>query len=267
MEFHPFRQTHDRLALEKEGVRVRETDLGEWIIQLAGETPSHIIAPAVHHDRHSILEVFERVAGAHGVAPEPAALNAFARQRLRAEFLAADVGISGVNLAVADSGSLVLVTNEGNGRLTTSLPRTHIALLGTERLVRTWAELDLFLALLVRSATGQRLTSYTNVITGPRRAGEPDGPDELHVVIVDAGRTALLGGPHEEALACLRCGACLNVCPVYRQTGGHAYGWTYPGPIGAILTPLLAGDRPGADELPSASTLCGACMDACPVEI
>lgn len=254
-------------ALRAAGCRVTETDLGEWIVQLAGEAPSHIIAPAVHHDRHSILEVFERIAGARGVAAEPEALNAFAKARLRSEFLQADVGVTGVNLAVASSGSLVLVTNEGNGRMVTSLPPVHVAVLGTERLVRNWAELDLFLALLTRSATGQRLTSYTNVITGPRRPGEPDGPAELHVVILDGGRTDLLGGRHEEVLGCLRCGACLNVCPVYRQTGGHAYGWTYPGPIGAVLTPLLAGHLDGADELPNASTLCGACMDACPVEI
>ncbi|QXC62883.1 LUD domain-containing protein [Aquihabitans sp. G128] len=254
-------------ALEAAGATVVETDLGEWIIQLADQTPSHIIAPAVHHDRHSILEVFERVAGAHGVAAEPTALNAFARTRLRQEFLAAEVGISGVNFAAVDTGSLVLVTNEGNGRLTTSLPPVHVAVLGMERLVRSWAELDLFLTLLTRSATGQRLTSYTNAITGPRRAGEPDGPQELHVVVVDNGRSALLGTEQEEMLGCLRCGACLNVCPVYRQTGGHAYGWVYPGPMGAVLTALLAHGEPGAAELPGASTLCGACMDACPVEI
>lgn len=254
-------------ALEAAGSHVVETDLGEWIIQLADQTPSHIIAPAVHHDRHSILEVFERVAGAHDVAAEPTALNAFARARLREEFLAAEVGISGVNFAVADTGSLVLVTNEGNGRLVTSLPPVHVAVLGMERLVRTWSELDLLLALLTRSATGQRLTSYTNAISGPRRTGEPDGPDELHVVVIDNGRSALLGSEHEEMLGCLRCGACLNVCPVYRQTGGHAYGWVYPGPMGAVLTPLLAHGDPHAAELPAASTLCGACMDACPVEI
>jgi L-lactate dehydrogenase complex protein LldF len=253
-------------ALEATGAHVVETDLGEWIIQLARETPSHIIAPAVHHDRHTILEVFERVAGAHGVAAEPAALNAFARERLRTEFLAAEVGITGVNFAVADTGSLVLVTNEGNGRMVTSLPPVHVAVLGVERLVRNWAELDLFLGLLTRSATGQRLTSYTSILSGPRRPGEPDGPDELHLVIVDNGRTDLRGGRYEEMLGCLRCGACLNVCPVYRQTGGHAYGWVYPGPMGAVLTPLLAGGAHAA-ELPKASTLCGACMDACPVEI
>ncbi|MCU1452182.1 MAG: amino acid dehydrogenase, partial [Acidimicrobiales bacterium] len=265
-------------ALEARGCRVVETDLGEWIIQLAGETPSHIIAPALHHDRHSILEVFERVAQAHGVAAEPAALNAFARERLRAEFLAAEVGVTGVNFAVAETGSLVLVTNEGNGRLTTSLPRMHVAVLGMERLVRTWAELDLMLCLLTRSATGQPLTSYTSVVTGPRRPGEPDGPDELHLVIVDNGRSDLLGSDLHEMLACVRCGACLNVCPVYRQTGGHAYGWVYPGPMGAVLTPVLAAvhapPSPATDtatghaaEVADASTLCGACMQACPVEI
>lgn len=254
-------------ALEAAGSRVVETDLGEWIIQLAGETPSHIIAPALHHDRHSILEVFEQRAAAVGVEPEPEALNRFARAELRREFLAADVGVTGVNFGVAESGSLVLVTNEGNGRLVSSVPRTHVAVMGMERVVRTWDELDLFLTLLTRSATGQALTSYTNIISGPRRPGEADGPDELHLVILDNGRSDLLATEFHEMLACIRCGACLNVCPVYRQTGGHAYGWVYSGPMGAVLTPLLAGDQPEAAEVANASTLCGACMQACPVEI
>jgi L-lactate dehydrogenase complex protein LldF len=254
-------------ALEAAGCEVVETDLGEWIIQLAGETPSHIIAPAVHHDRHSILDVFEREAGATGIDSEPTVLNAFARTRLREKFLAADVGISGVNFGVAESGSIVLVTNEGNGRLCTSLPRTHIAVMGMERVVADWHQLDLMLTLLPRSATGQRLTSYTNVITGPRRAGEADGPTEIHLVILDNGRSDILASEYHEMLACIRCGACLNACPVYRQTGGHAYGWVYPGPMGAVLTPLLAAAQPGAGDLANASTLCGACMDACPVGI
>ncbi len=254
-------------ALEAAGARVVETDLGEWIIQLAGETPSHIIAPALHHDRHSILDVFEQRAAAVGVEPEPEALNRFARSELRREFLAADVGITGVNFGVAESGSLVIVTNEGNGRLVSTLPRTHIAVMGMERVVRTWDEVDLFLTLLTRSATGQALTSYTNIISGPRRAGEADGPDELHLVILDNGRSDLLATEFHEMLACIRCGACLNVCPVYRQTGGHAYGWVYSGPMGAVLTPLLSSGQPEAAEVADASTLCGACMQACPVEI
>ncbi len=254
-------------ALEAAGCTVVETDLGEWIIQLAEETPSHIIAPALHRDRYSITEVFEQRAGAVGLRPEPRDLNAFARDALRREFLRADVGITGVNFGVAESGSLVLVTNEGNGRMVSALPRVHVAVMGMERLVETWDQLDLMLALLTRSATGQRLTSYTSITTGPRRPDEADGPDELHVVILDNGRSELLGTEYHEMLACIRCGACLNVCPVYRQTGGHAYGWVYSGPMGAVLTPLLAAGHPEAAELAGASTLCGACMDACPVQI
>ena len=255
-------------ALAAAGCRVVETDLGEWIIQLARETPSHIIAPALHHDRHSVLDVFRREAGAPlDLTTVPEELNRFARARLRQEFLAADLGVSGVNLAVAETGSLVLVTNEGNGRMVTSLPRVHVAVMGMERIVRTWDELDLVLQLLPRSATGQRLSSYTSIITGPRREGEADGPDEVHLVVLDNGRADLLGSEFHEMLACIRCGACLNVCPVYRQTGGHAYGWVYSGPMGAVLTPLLAAKYPEAAEVSNASTLCGACMDACPVQI
>jgi L-lactate dehydrogenase complex protein LldF len=256
-------------ALEAAGKEVVETDLGEWIIQLAGETPSHIIAPALHRDRHQIRELFVDTAAAPpDLGTEPAELVRFARGRLREVFLAAEVGITGANIAVAETGSIVLVTNEGNGRLVTALPRVHVAVLGMERLAADWPQADLLLALLARSATGQRLSSYTNVVTGTRAAGEADGPDELHVVILDNGRSDLLAGEHHEMLGCIRCGACLNVCPVYRQTGGHAYGWVYPGPMGAVLTPLLAGEEhPEAAEVAGASTLCGACMDACPVQI
>jgi L-lactate dehydrogenase complex protein LldF len=247
---------------------VVETDLGEWIIQLAGETPSHIIAPALHKDRHQIRDLFvDTVAAPQTLDTEPTELVRFARRRLREVFLAADVGITGANIAVADTGSIVLVTNEGNGRLVTALPRVHVVVLGMERLASDWAQADLLLALLARSATGQRLSSYTSIVTGARGPGEIDGPDELHVVILDNGRSDLLAGEHHEMLGCIRCGACLNVCPVYRQTGGHAYGWVYPGPMGAVLTPLLAGDQPEAAEVANASTLCGACMDACPVQI
>jgi L-lactate dehydrogenase complex protein LldF len=255
-------------ALEAVGCRVVETDLGEWIVQLAEQTPSHIIAPALHHDRHSIVGVFRAAAGAPPDLPtEPTMLNAFARERLRQEFLVADLGITGANFGVAESGSVVLVTNEGNARMVTSLPRVHVAIMGMERVVSTWDQLDLFLQLLTRSATGQALSSYTSVVTGPRRPGEDEGPEEFHLVILDNGRSGILGGEFHEMLACIRCGACLNVCPVYRQVGGHAYGWVYSGPMGAVLTPLLAADQPEAAEVANASSLCGACMDACPVQI
>jgi L-lactate dehydrogenase complex protein LldF len=251
-------------ALEEAGLEVVETDLGEWIIQLAGEPPSHIIVPAVHKSRGQIADLFRRHGG-ESLSDDPATLTAFARGRLREVFLAADVGITGSNFAVAESGTLCLVTNEGNGRMVTSLPRVHIAVMGMERVVETWDDLDLMMSLLPRSATGQALTTYTSMITGPRRAGEADGPDELHVVILDNGRSAILGGPYGEILQCIRCGACLNVCPVYRQVGGHAYAATYTGPIGAALSPLLQGGV--ACELRLASSLCGACYEACPVMI
>jgi len=251
--------------LEGLGIEVIETDLGEWIIQLARETPSHILAPAIHKNRRQIAEVLSRVAGGD-LSEIPSELTAFARQKLRGEFLDADMGISGVNFGVAASGSLVLVTNEGNGRLVTSMPKVHVAVMGMERLVADFAELDVMLALLARSATGQALSVYTSIITGPRRPGEADGPDELHVVILDNGRSSVLGTEFQEILHCIRCGACLNVCPVYRQVGGHAYGWVYSGPIGAVLTPLLVRSQ-AAKELSGASSLCGACWKACPVGI
>jgi len=253
-------------ALAGAGCEVVETDLGEWIIQLAGETPSHIIIPALHRDRHTIREVLVDEAGADPdrLAADPEAIAAFARGALRPRFLDADVGVTGANFAVAETGSVVLVTNEGNARLATALPPVQVVVLGMERLVADWAQLDLMLNLLARSASGQPLSSYTSITTGPRRPGEADGPDELHVVILDNGRSDLLAGEYHEMLGCIRCGACLNVCPVFRQTGGHAYGWVYSGPMGAVLSPLLTH---GADDLSGASTLCGACMDACPVQI
>jgi L-lactate dehydrogenase complex protein LldF len=255
--------------LEAAGAEVVETDLGEWIIQLADETPSHIIAPALHRDRHQIHDLFVDTAGARPeMGTDPTELVRFARHQLREVFLAAEVGITGANIGVADTGSIVLVTNEGNEGLVTALSRVHVVVLGMERLVAGWDQADLLLALLARSATGQRLSAYTHVVTGVRGESERDGPDELHVVILDNGRSEMLAGEHHEMLACIRCGACLNVCPVYRQVGGHAYGWVYPGPMGSVLTPLLAGhDHPEAAEVAGASTLCGACMDACPVEI
>lgn len=254
-------------ALEGAGAHVVETDLGEWIVQLAEEPPSHIIAPALHHDRHTIKALFEARGGAVDVEAEPAALAAHARARLREEFLAAEVGITGANFGVAETGSVVLVTNEGNGRLVTSLPPVHVVVMGMERLVADWDQLDLMLGVLTRAATGQAVTSYVSITGGPRPASEEAGGAELHVVIVDNGRSALLGGEAHEMLACIRCGACLNVCPVFRQVGGHAYGSTYPGPMGAVLTPLLDAATPGAAALPDASSLCGACNEVCPVGI
>ena len=252
-------------ALEAAGVRPVETDLGEYILQLAGEHPVHILAPAIEKTKEQVADLLTRVDG-QPVQPELEELTRAARRQLRETFHAADVGITGANFGVCDTGSIVLVTNEGNGRLVSTLPRVHIALMGMERLVASLADLAVLLRLLARSATGQRLSTYTTLITGPRREGEDDGPDELHVVILDNGRSKLVGGRYREMLACIRCGACLNVCPVYRKTGGAAYGPVYSGPMGAVLVPLLAGLERGAD-LPHASSLCGACTEACPVKI
>jgi len=252
-------------ALEAEGIRPVETDLGEYILQLAGEHPVHIIAPAIEKTKEDVAELFSRVEGAP-VEAELEALTQAARRQLREVFLTADVGITGGNFAVAETGSIVLVTNEGNGRLTSSLPRVHIAITGMERLVPTLADLAVLLRLLGRSGTGQKLTVYTTLCTGPRREGEADGPDEFHVVILDNGRSNLLGTHYQEMLNCIRCGACLNVCPVYRKTAGEAYGPVYSGPMGAVLVPLLVGlDR--APSLPHASSLCGHCSAVCPVKI
>jgi L-lactate dehydrogenase complex protein LldF len=259
-------EIHLNDALEAQGIEVVETDLGEFIIQLAHETPSHIIVPAIHRSRFDVAELFSAEAG-YPIAPVVEDEAAYARQRLRDAFLAADVGITGVNFAVAETGSICLVENEGNGRMCSSLPRVHIAVMGMERIVRDWDELDVMLSLLARSATGQALSVYTNIISGPRREGELDGPDELYVVVLDNGRSNLIGTEYEDTLACIRCGACLNVCPVYRHIGGHAYRSVYSGPIGAVLSPLLSPHDEAAADLPFASTLCGACTDVCPVRI
>ncbi len=253
-------------VLARSGADVVETDLGEFIQQLAGEPPSHIVAPAMHKDRFEVAELLTADRGAP-VSPEIEAEASYARKRLRQAFLDAGLGITGVNFAVAASGSICLVENEGNGRMCSSLPPTHIALMGLERIVADFAELDVMLNLLARSATGQPLTVYTNIITGPRRAGESDGPEELHVVVVDGGRSDIVGTRFSPALHCIRCGACLNVCPVYRQVGGHTYESVYSGPIGAVLTPLLRPADPAARELSEASSLCGACTEICPVRI
>ena len=259
-------EIHLNGVLEQAGANVVETDLGEFIQQLAGEPPSHIVAPAMHKDRFEVADLLTADRGAP-VSPEIEAEAAYARKRLRKAFLDAGVGITGVNFAVAATGSICLVENEGNGRMCSSLPPTHIALMGLERIVAGFDELDVMLNLLARSATGQALTVYTNIITGPRRPGEADGPEELHVVVLDGGRSAVVGTRFSSALHCIRCGACLNVCPVYRQVGGHTYDSVYSGPIGAVLTPLLNPESPPARELAEASSLCGACTEICPVRI
>jgi L-lactate dehydrogenase complex protein LldF len=252
-------------ALEAAGVRAVETDLGEYLLQLAGEHPVHIIAPALEKTAADAAELLSRVEG-KPLPVDHELLLQTARRQLRETFLAADVGITGANFGVAETGSVVLVTNEGNGRLVSALPRVHVAIMGMERLVADLPDLSVVLRLLARSGTGQKLSAYTTVLTGPRREGEQDGPEEVHVVILDNGRSNLLGTRYREMLACIRCGACLNVCPIYRKTGGAAYGPVYSGPMGAVLVPLLVGLEQ-ASSLPHASSLCGACSDACPVKI
>jgi len=247
--------------LERHGISVVDTDLGERIVQLGGEAPSHIIMPAIHRTRGDIGALFERELGSAPGDTDPARLTDAARRDLRARFLAADAAITGANFAVAESGSLVIVTNEGNADLGMALAPLHIACLGIEKVVPGLAELAVFLRLLARSATGQPISAYTSLVTGPRPGAE------LHVILVDNGRTRLLADPrHRSALACIRCGACLNTCPVYRRAGGHAYGWAVPGPIGAVLAPALT-DADELRRLPFASTLCGSCSAVCPVRI
>jgi L-lactate dehydrogenase complex protein LldF len=252
-------------ALEAKGMQVVETDLGEYIVQLAGGHPEHIIVPAIRQKAPEVAKLFEQVEGVP-VSPELQELGRVARRQLAEVFQTADIGVTGANFAVSETGSICLVTNEGNAGLLTSLPRVHVALLGLERLVPTLDELSVLLQLLARSATGQRLTSYTRLVSGPAGRGETDGPEEFHVVVIDNGRSRLRETRYREMLACIRCGACINVCPVYRKSGGAAYGPVYSGPMGAILVPLLTGlER--APDLPHASSLCGACTDVCPVKI
>ena len=252
-------------ALQDAGMDVVETDLGEYIIQLAGEPPSHIIAPAVHKTRAQISELFEQHHGRPRLDTVPELVNE-ARQMLRGKFFAADVGITGGNFLVAETGSSIIVTNEGNGDLTQTLARVHIVTSGIERVVPTLDDAALFLRLLARSATGQDTECYTTLSSGPRRPDDLDGPQEYHVVLVDNGRSKMLSGPYREMLRCIRCGACMNHCPVYGAIGGHAYGWVYPGPMGAVLTPLFAG-LDGTKDLPHACTLNGRCQSVCPVKI
>ncbi|MCS6877186.1 MAG: LutB/LldF family L-lactate oxidation iron-sulfur protein [Geminicoccaceae bacterium] len=251
--------------LEAHGLRVIETDLGEYIVQLAGEVPSHLVGPAVHMTRERIAELFAK---AHGGPPkqDSAALVAEARRVLRQRYLEADVGITGANFLIAETGSIVTVTNEGNAELTQGLPKLHIAITGIEKVVPTVEDAFVLLRLLARSATGQEFSAYTTFLTGPKRPDERDGPEAMHLVLLDNGRTRMLGGPMRAMLRCIRCGACMNHCPVYLAAGGHAYGWVYPGPMGSVLTPHFVGIEKSW-PLPNASTFCGRCEEVCPVRI
>jgi L-lactate dehydrogenase complex protein LldF len=255
--------------LETAGLEVVETDLGEYLLQIRNESPSHIIAPAVHLTLDQVEADFRRRhthLAEERVLAEPAQLVGEARQILREKFLAADVGITGANFLVAETGSSIIVTNEGNGDLTQSLAKVHIVIASIDKVLPTLEDAATLLRLLARSATGQEFTAYTTLSTGPRRSGDPDGPEAYHVVLLDNGRSELLATPFREVLRCIRCGACMNHCPVYNAIGGRAYGWVYPGPIGAVLTPALLGVRQ-AGHLPNASTFCGRCEQVCPVKI
>lgn len=258
-------EIHLNPALEAAGVETVETDLGEYIIQLAGHRPSHIVGPALHLSAQEVAEILSKPAGER-LPAEREVLAGFARKALREKFAQADVGISGANFAIAETGTIVLISNEGNARLTTTLPKMHIAIMGMEKVIPRWDDLPYFLKVLARAATGQKLSVYTSIITGARREGELEGPEEFHLVILDNGRSKILGGPLRESLFCIRCGACLNACPIYRSVGGHAYGGVYSGPIGAVLTPLYDGLKAN-QHLPQVSSLCGACQAACPVKI
>ena len=257
-------EIHLNDALEAAGIHALETDFAELILQLDGDWSSHILVPAIHRNRSEIRDLFARTIAPGLASDEPAALAEASRVYLRERFLAARMGVSGANFGVAETGTLVIVESEGNGRMCTTLPNVLVSILGIEKLVPTFADLEVFLQLLPRSATGERMNPYTSLWTGVTPG---DGPQELHVVLLDNGRTnALRDDVGRQALHCIRCSACLNVCPVYTRTGGHAYGSVYPGPIGAILTPQLVGIE-NAPSLPFASSLCGACADVCPVKI
>ncbi len=252
-------------ALAAEGIQALETDLGEYIQQLAKEPPSHLIAPAIHKSKEDVAKLFE---AHHHTAykTDIPKLTREARETLRPHFLSADMGISGGNFLIAESGSVVIVTNEGNGRMVTTLPRVHVAITGIEKILPTLEDLSVIMRLLARSATGQVISNYITVATGAKRAGDHDGPEHMHVILVDSGRTGVLASALRPALRCIRCGACMNHCPVYQNIGGHSYGWVYPGPIGSVLTPSYIGLDQALD-LPQAATLCNACGVVCPVKI
>jgi len=251
--------------LGSQGIEVVETALGEYIAQLDGEAPSHLIVPAIHKNRQQVGTLFSRKLGVE-YSDDPQVLTKIARKALRDKCLSADAGISGANFAIAESGSIVIFTNEGNGRMVTTVPPLHIAVLSIEKLLPSLKDLSSFIRLLPRSATGQATTSYVSIITGTRKTGEMTGAKELHIVLLDNGRSAILTDECREILKCIKCGACINVCPVYRTVGGHAYGWTYPGPMGIILTTLITG-LANSHPLVDASTFCGACDEVCPVKI
>ncbi|WP_019241766.1 MULTISPECIES: LutB/LldF family L-lactate oxidation iron-sulfur protein [Bacillus] len=253
-------------VLEEIGCDVVETDLGEYILQIDDhDRPSHIVAPSLHKNKEQVREVFAEKIG-YTKSSDASELTNHVREVLRPDFLTADIGVTGCNFAIAETGSVSLVTNEGNGRLATTIPKTQITVMGMERIVPTFEEFEVLVGMLTRSAVGQKLSSYVSITTGPRKPGEVDGPEEFHLVIVDNGRSKILGTEFQSVLQCIRCAACVNVCPVYRHIGGHSYGSIYSGPIGAVLTPLLGG-YDEYKELPYASTLCAACTDACPVKI
>lgn len=251
--------------LEAQGITPVETDLGEYILQLRQDHPSHIVAPAIHLTLNDVAEAFHE----HHQRPkssDPAVLMQEAREMLRKQFVAADVGITGANFLIAETGSTIICTNEGNGDLTQTLPNTHIVVSSIEKVVPTLEDMSLFLRLLARSATGQEFTVYNTLSTGPRRPGDQDGPEQFHVVLVDNGRSDMLGSEFQEMLRCIRCSACMNHCPVYGAVGGQSYGWVYPGPMGSVLTPQMVGIEQ-ASPLPNASTFCGKCEEVCPVRI
>lgn len=253
--------------LEKHGMEAVETDLGEFIVQIDHDHPSHIVTPIIHKTRQEVARSFERE-GLGDYNDDPQTITRRARAYLRRKYLEAEVGLTGGNFVIAESGRIVLVTNEGNARFSMAAPKVHIALVGIEKLIPSDKDAALFLSLLGRSATGQQLTVYTQFIGGPRLAGQQDGPEEMHVIFLDNRRTEVLASNCREILRCIRCGACLNVCPVYRQASGHAYRSVYPGPVGAVLSPLLKGNQfPELADLPKASSLCGACNEVCPVDI
>src|SRR5215469_14958068 len=258
-------EIHLSPALEKAGIQAMETDLGEYIVQLRNEPPYHIVTPAMHLTRKDIADLFKEKLGDVDT-DDPVELVAAARRALRRDFFSADMGISGANFLIADSGMIALTTNEGNGRLCTSVPRIHIAVAGIEKILPRLDQLALFWPMLATSGTGQAISCYSTLVGGLRKPGEPDGPEEFHVVLVDNGRSELLADAEKrDILHCIRCGACLNACPVFRTVGGHTYGTTYPGPIGSVLTPHLRGRE--FDHLSFASSLCGACTEVCPVKI
>ncbi len=259
-------EIHLNHVLETAGINAIETDLGEYIIQLNNEPPSHIVAPVIHRRLEDIAQIMQEKLDMPPTL-DPEVMCALAREMLRKEFLTADMGVSGCNFAIAETGTICTVTNEGNGRMTSGLPRIYVAVMGLEKLVPTVEDAFLQYQALCRSATGQSTTVYLSMTSRPRQPGDVEGPEEFHVVILDNGRSEMLEKGYGEALMCIRCGACLNVCPVYREVGGHAYGSTYSGPIGAVITPLLHLHATDEHKLPYASTLCGACREACPVKI